>query len=483
MNYKKVEPEKKLLRFFQGWDFIFIFLSFLPLCLLGVYLLFSKNIPKTIEEFSDFIGVFALLTSFLMIFGFFFSYKKMVEIDDKGEQELKAPLLFLLKVYILTSVVPLLFISIFTLLWIFPILIHEKKFNLLYIITVLIGFTFLLSFFTFFSFRKKLFYLFNILKEEGRKTEEIANSQIDLFETRDFEKLYGNFEKLYNKLFKLDFFSIILRRGIVKTLDLNKDKIIRFLDELGEGNEFNLELYDEREDFGDAKFLYIMKSEIKNGYSYAIAGNKNRNFFDGEVVKMRTLFKYFNIYLRRMDYEDAQINFFTHIVNIIVMSLEGNIVPKNHLQNVAKYSNMIARGLELDERRRRRLHFASLLHDIGFLKIPVEIQGLPEKYKLHPTLGAELVGEIELWKRLAPIIRYHHEAFDGSGYPEGLKGEEIPLESRIIAVAESFDAITNEYSYKAIVDEKYALSDIESKAGEKYDPEVVTAFVKCFREK
>ncbi len=483
MKFKEVKPEKRFLKFFHGWDFIFIFFSFLPLFLLGLYLLFSKNIPSSIEQFSEFIGIFALLTSFLMIFGFFLSYKKVRKADDKEDRELKSPLLFLLKMYILTSVVPLLFISIFTLLWVFPVLIHEGRLNLLYIIATLIIFTFLLSFFTFFSFRRRLFYLFNFLRKEGMDNVIIAESQIDLFEVKDFETLYDKFVKIYESIFNLDFFTIILKRGIVKTFDLNKEKVLNFLDTLGDGYEFNIEIETSDGEFDDARYLFIMKSEIKNGLLYMISGRKNENFFDGEIVKMKTLFKYFNAYLRKLDYEDAQINFFTHTINLLVMSLEGNVVPKNHLQNVAKYSNMIARELELDEERRKRLHFASLLHDVGFLKIPVELQGLPEKYKLHPTLGAELVSEIELWKDLADIIKYHHEAYDGSGYPEGLKGEEIPLESRIIAVTESFDAITNEYSYKAIVDEKYALSDIESKAGKKYDPEVVEAFINCFREK
>ncbi len=483
MDFKIIKPEKKLMRFFQGWDFVFVFVSFLPLFLLGIYLLFSRNIPASIESFSEIIGFFALLTSFLMIFGFFYSFRKLKTFGEK-EEEIEAPLLFLLKVYVLTSVVPLLFIAIFTLLWIFPILIKEQKLLLLYIITILIGFTFLLSFFSFFSFRKKLFELFNFFRDENFVNRSIVESQIDFFNIKDYDILYEKATELYEKLFNPDFVSLLIKRGKIKTYNLNKDFVIKFLEKLGDGDEFNLELNEEYgKFFKDSKFLYVFKSDIKDGSFYVILGRKKNNFSSNEVGKMRVFSHYLSLHLRKIEYEDLQVNFFTHTVNLLVMSLEGNIVPKNHLQNVARYSNMISRELNMDEERRRRLYFAALLHDIGFLKIPVELQGIPEKYKLHPTLGAELVGEIEMWKDISEIIKYHHEAYDGSGYPEGLSGEDIPLESRIIAVAESFDALTNEYSYKSIVDENYALSDIESKAGKKYDPQVVEAFIRCFREK
>jgi HD-GYP domain-containing protein (c-di-GMP phosphodiesterase class II) len=103
--------------------------------------------------------------------------------------------------------------------------------------------------------------------------------------------------------------------------------------------------------------------------------------------------------------------------------------------------------------------------------------GERDAVRRHPEFGAEMLRPIKLWEDLAPIVRHHHEWIDGSGYPDGLRGERIPLEARIIAVAEAFDALTSEQSYQQPIPLDEAVGRIEAGAGVQFDSAVVAAFV------
>ena len=182
------------------------------------------------------------------------------------------------------------------------------------------------------------------------------------------------------------------------------------------------------------------------------------------------------ISLQNAEFHEIQINYFTHTIELLVMSLEGSVVPRNHLHNVARYAGMIARQLKIDDGLRRNIHFAALLHDIGMIKVPPDRQAVKDHYEAHPLLGSEMVGRITLWQDLVPIIRHHHENYDGSGYPQKLTGPDIPLSARIIAIAESFDAMTNPHSYRTVLDRDGALTELQINSGSRYDPKLVDLF-------
>jgi HD-GYP domain-containing protein (c-di-GMP phosphodiesterase class II) len=95
----------------------------------------------------------------------------------------------------------------------------------------------------------------------------------------------------------------------------------------------------------------------------------------------------------------------------------------------------------------------------------------------HASIGARMVGRIRLWQEVAPIVQCHHEWYDGNGYPEGLSGEAIPLEARIIAVCDAFDAMTSDSSYKAAISSEAALRELERSSGAQFDPRVVEAML------
>jgi putative nucleotidyltransferase with HDIG domain len=160
-----------------------------------------------------------------------------------------------------------------------------------------------------------------------------------------------------------------------------------------------------------------------------------------------------------------------------------------HCDRVANNSIKIAKKLKLNKGQLDNLNFASFLHDIGKIHVPEEILNKPNKLtveefniiKKHPSDGANMIRGT-FYEDIAPIIEQHHERLNGSGYPHGLKGDEILLEARIIAVSDTFDAMTEDRVYRKANDAKYALDEIKRCSGTLYDPEVVEAFEKVLKE-
>ncbi|HYH60271.1 MAG TPA: HD domain-containing phosphohydrolase [Solirubrobacterales bacterium] len=158
---------------------------------------------------------------------------------------------------------------------------------------------------------------------------------------------------------------------------------------------------------------------------------------------------------------------------------------RGHSDEVSDYVARVASELGIEAQRREELVFGSLLHDVGKLGISERIllkpgKLTPEEYamvQLHPRIGYRLVQNVALLRPIAPAILHHHEWFDGSGYPGGLKGEQIPLEARIISVADAFSAMTSERPYQRRRSLEDACAELERSAGTQFDPEIVRLFV------
>lgn len=154
-----------------------------------------------------------------------------------------------------------------------------------------------------------------------------------------------------------------------------------------------------------------------------------------------------------------------------------------HGRRVARYARLIATALGRPETERDSICEAALLHDLGKIGMPENIltkQGplTSEEFSMvqkHPAAGARILHAIPPLRRLANAVRHHHERFDGNGYPDRLRGTDIPLASRIIAVADAFDALTTDRSYRRGVAADQALNIIVQAAGSRYDPEIVAA--------
>lgn len=156
-----------------------------------------------------------------------------------------------------------------------------------------------------------------------------------------------------------------------------------------------------------------------------------------------------------------------------------------HCQRVALYAGELARALGWSEARCRQLQRAGLLHDIGKLALPTAILNkagplTTEEFALvrtHPARGAALLAPMEDCRELLPWVRAHHERWDGSGYPDGLSGGAIPEQARILAIADSFDAMTSRRSYRRPLGLSSALEELRRGMGSQFDPELTEVFL------
>ena len=159
---------------------------------------------------------------------------------------------------------------------------------------------------------------------------------------------------------------------------------------------------------------------------------------------------------------------------------------RGHSDRVRQMSLQIARSLGFSEERLEILEYGALLHDIGKIGIKDEILRKPgalsgEEYQTireHPLIGVKIVEGIEFFKDKIPMIRNHHEQFDGKGYPDGLAGEAIPLEARIIAVPDAFDAMASLRSHQKTRDLEAILSEMEQNKGRQFDPGIMDIFLR-----
>ncbi|MGE5542158.1 MAG: diguanylate cyclase, partial [Bacillota bacterium] len=156
-----------------------------------------------------------------------------------------------------------------------------------------------------------------------------------------------------------------------------------------------------------------------------------------------------------------------------------------HTQRVVRYTDWIASKMDLDLAAAETLRVAAFLHDVGKIEVSREILTKAGTLnadewlivKMHPVWGADMVRPVERLRPAAPIIESHHERFDGSGYPRGLSGKDIPLGARIIGIADAFDAMTTNRPYRKGLSPESALEEIRRCAGTQFDPELVRAWL------
>lgn len=166
-------------------------------------------------------------------------------------------------------------------------------------------------------------------------------------------------------------------------------------------------------------------------------------------------------------------------------------VTSSHIHRVQHYAMGLAGALgSLDDLTLKALQAAALLHDTGKLAVPERILNKPgkltsaefETMKLHVDVGADILSSIEFPYPVVPIVRAHHENWDGSGYPNGLKGTEIPIGARILSVVDCYDALTSDRPYRAAMSDEEALAIIRARRGTMYDPVVVDTFERVCRD-
>ncbi|MBA7612347.1 hypothetical protein ES703_19583 [subsurface metagenome] len=180
-------------------------------------------------------------------------------------------------------------------------------------------------------------------------------------------------------------------------------------------------------------------------------------------------------------------NYFINIIEILIQAMENeSLGPKGHFVMVARLATQIGNKLGVTGKDYENLYYASLLHDIGkikakrkininFKKAEENLHLFQDKVSIHPVVGANMLKQINLFKDIIPIVRHHHENYDGTGYPDGLHGEKIPLGSRIIAVVEDYIKILYNKYIESTPENEEALNKLFSLAGTKYDTKVINA--------
>ncbi|MCJ7646350.1 GAF domain-containing protein [bacterium] len=238
----------------------------------------------------------------------------------------------------------------------------------------------------------------------------------------------------------------------------------------------------------ETKSLICVPLKDKNriiGVMEVINKRGNRTFTEGDMALFKPLSAQAAVAIERARlYEDLEDMYISTVKSLAAAIDAKDPYTRGHSERVTRFSLLIARELGLDEKIQKNVQLCALLHDVGKIGVPISVLRKKEKLtdedwkeiRRHSVLGAEIISPIRQLKELIPNIRNHHERYDGKGYPDNLKGEGIPLIARILAVADTFDALTSERPYRNGLSDKAALEEIEVCKGTQLDPACADAF-------
>jgi putative two-component system response regulator len=163
---------------------------------------------------------------------------------------------------------------------------------------------------------------------------------------------------------------------------------------------------------------------------------------------------------------------------------------EKHLQRMATLSERLARAAGLDPDQVTAVRYGGILHDVGKIGVSEAVLRKPSpltekewaEVREHPAIGARIVQSMHLAQQIAPIVRSHHERWDGRGYPEGLKGKEIPIGARIVALVDVYDAMATDRSYRAALPPEVIRTELEQNAGKQFDPDLTALLLRLLEE-
>jgi len=207
------------------------------------------------------------------------------------------------------------------------------------------------------------------------------------------------------------------------------------------------------------------------------------------------IYRSYYLYLGRMEDEkkhaEEMAALHLRTIEALALAIEAkDHTTHDHLQRVQIYAVEVGKDMGLDESQLEALRAAALLHDIGKLAVPEHIISKPgkltreefEKMKIHPIVGAEILERVRFPHPVTPIVRSHHERWDGTGYPDGLRGESIPIGARILAAVDSLDALASHRQYRRALPLDEAMSKVASDSGKAFDPQVIEVLQRRYIE-
>ena len=250
------------------------------------------------------------------------------------------------------------------------------------------------------------------------------------------------------------------------------------------GDISKLGFHDHRE-FKDAVYAPIRFGETTIGV-IGLIDKQGGNFDKKDLQLLLTLANHVSGLINRARlFDDLQASYFSTVQALSAAIDAKDPYTRGHSGRVVRYSQTIARSMGHAKHDVEAIKIAAYLHDIGKIGIDERILLKPlklteqefELVKRHSSISAKILARVSFLKKTVPIVRHHHEHFDGGGYPDGLVGRAIPLGARIISVADSFDAMTSDRPYRQALTRDKAIDELKRCAGTQFDPDVVDAFI------
>lgn len=217
----------------------------------------------------------------------------------------------------------------------------------------------------------------------------------------------------------------------------------------------------------------------------------NQTFEERDARLLTILADQAAITLENIELYDNLQNFYLEMVQTLARAIDAkDSYTHEHADRARRFARLIGHKLNLPEVMIRHIEYAALMHDIGKIGIDETILHKPGKLtpeekeiiKKHPSIGNRIIAPVAFLSPVAPMVLYHQEWFNGQGYPEGLKGEEIPLGARIVAVIDAFDAITSDRPYRKALPKETGIEELKKGSGTQFDPKVVSAFLEILEE-
>jgi len=233
-------------------------------------------------------------------------------------------------------------------------------------------------------------------------------------------------------------------------------------------------------------FNLVINEEEKAGVSLDIKNSSKKKFSDSSKKIFSAFYNIASSFYKMKEYNFLQDNFTKELISSTIKMLEMyDLYTRGHSENVADLSVEIAKEMELEQKKIDDIYWSGLVHDIGKMLIPLEILNKKSKLsdseyqviKEHPVLGSNALKSSKSLQHIAKYVRHHHEWWNGGGYPDGLKKDNIPLESQILCAADAWDAMNSKRTYREPLSYNHALAEIKDNKGIQFAPIVADALL------
>lgn len=231
----------------------------------------------------------------------------------------------------------------------------------------------------------------------------------------------------------------------------------------------------------------LLRGETMLGFIFAVDKVQTRAFLPADAKLLSSVATAAAVYCENSFLYADMHGLMMGLLHSLVAAVDAkDAYTSGHSQRVAQYSRQLAHAIGLSDAECDRVYISGLLHDVGKIGVPEEILRKPgklsdaefEAMKRHPEIGARILSDVRQVQDILPGVLHHHERYDGKGYPGGLAGRDIPLLGRIICLADSFDAMTSDRTYRPGMPVERALAELARCAGAQFDPELTATFVK-----